>query len=81
MNKGVENKIKYIMSSVFGIHKNEIHDNVSPDTVESWDSLKHMDLIVSLEEEFEIEFSDEEIIKMMNYKSIREITCIQVHAK
>ena len=48
-------------------------DDASPDTIESWDSLKHMNLIVALEEEFKTEFSDDNIIEMMNYKLIIEV--------
>ena len=70
MDNSVEDRLKNIMSSVFGIPKNDIHDNASPDTIDSWDSLKHMNLIIALEEEFETEFGDSDIIEMMNYKLI-----------
>ena len=48
----------------------DIDDNTSPDTLESWDSLKHMNLIIALEEEFLVDLSDEDIIEMINYKLI-----------
>ncbi len=70
MNSGVESRIKGVMSPVFGISEDEIEDTASPDTIETWDSLKHINLIVALEEEFNVEFSDEEIFDMMNYKLI-----------
>jgi len=70
MDNSVEDRLKNVMSSVFGIHKNDIQDDASPDTIESWDSLKHMNLIVALEEEFETVFGDNDIIEMMNYKLI-----------
>jgi len=35
--------------------------NVSVDTVEKWDSLQHLNLVLVLEEEFNISFSDQEI--------------------
>ena len=41
--------------------------------VESWDSLKHMNLVVSLEQQFNIEFSTEEIIEMKNLNDIYNI--------
>ena len=69
----MEDRIKYVMSTVFEIPVEQIKDDSSPDTIESWDSLKHMNLVVALEEEFEIEFMDDEIIEMMNYKLIKEI--------
>ena len=70
MDNSVEDRLKNVMSSVFGIPKNDIRDDASPDTIDSWDSLKHMNLIVALEEEFETEFEDSDIIEMMNYKLI-----------
>ena len=69
----VEDRIKNVMSAVFEIPVNQIKDNSSADTIESWDSLKHMNLVVALEEEFEIELTDDEIIEMMNYLLIIEV--------
>ena len=60
MGNMVEGRIKNVMSAVFEIPVDQIKDNSSLDTIESWDSLKHMNLVVALEEEFE--FSDDGII-------------------
>ena len=68
-----EESIKNVMSAVFEIPEEQIKDDSSPDTIESWDSLKHMNLIVALEEEFEVEFTDDEILEMMNYALIESI--------
>jgi acyl carrier protein len=73
MGNMVEDRIKNVMSAVFEIPVNQIKDNSSADTIESWDSLKHMNLVVALEEEFEIELTDDEIIEMMNYLLIIEV--------
>jgi acyl carrier protein len=69
----MDNHLKNVMSAVFEIPINEIDQNSSPDNVESWDSLKHMNLVVALEEEFNIEFTDDEIVKMMNLSQIKSI--------
>jgi len=69
----MENKIKKVMSAVFDMPVEEINNESSPDTIESWDSLKHMNLVVALEEEFEIEFTLEQIIEMVNYSLIKII--------
>lgn len=66
----MEQKIKSVMASVFHLNANEISDDASPDTIEQWDSLRHMHLIVGLEEEFGVTFKEDEIIEMMNYKLI-----------
>jgi len=73
MGNMVEGRIKNVMSAVFEIPVEQIKENSSPDTIGSWDSLKHMNLVVALEEEFNTEFTDDEIIEMMNYPLIVEV--------
>ena len=66
-------RIKNVMSLVFELPIKDISKNSSPETIETWDSLKHMNLVIALEEEFKIEFSDDEILEMMDYSSIETI--------
>jgi acyl carrier protein len=73
----MEEKIKNIMASVFKCDVSEIDENASPDTIEHWDSLGHMNLVVALEEEFNFTFQEDEIVDMLNYKLI----CITVKSK
>lgn len=69
----MEDRIKNVMAAIFEISADEINDDSSPDNVKSWDSLKHMNLIVALEEEFGVQFKDDEIVEMMNYSLIKLI--------
>jgi len=55
---------------VFEIPIDQISEDSSPDTIESWDSLKHMNLVIALEEEFDCQFSDSEILDLLSYKLI-----------
>lgn len=56
------------MASVFGINEADIDEHASPATIEQWDSLRHMNLVLALEDEFGVSFSDEDITQMMNFK-------------
>ena len=69
----IEVRIKQVMSDVFNIDINSINDTSSPDNIENWDSLKHMNLIIALEEEFGVIFDDQEIVDSMNYALIVNI--------
>lgn len=69
----MENRVKKVIAEILDIEINSINDNTSPETVESWDSLKQMNIIVALEEEFDIEFSDEDIVEMLNFRLICEV--------
>jgi len=73
MKNNIKERIKNVMSAVFTISKNQIKDDASPDSIDSWDSLKHMNLVVALEEEFKIQFSDDEITDTTNYTSFVSI--------
>ena len=66
----IKNKIKIVMSAVFDVPVEEITEISSSDTIESWDSLKHLNLILALEEEFDISIPDEEVGNLFNYKLI-----------
>jgi acyl carrier protein len=69
----MEDKINEVISNIFGTPLNEINGQSSPDTIENWDSINHMKLITALEEEFDVEFTDEEILEMQNVKLIKYI--------
>ena len=66
----MENRIKKIMSNVFNINVDSINNESSPDNIENWDSLKHMNLIIALEEDFDIEFDDNDIENLLNFQLI-----------
>ncbi len=66
----MEDRIKAVVSAVLNISIDDINNDSSPDTIESWDSLKHMNLIVALEEEFEIIFDEEDFEDMLNFQLI-----------
>ena len=73
MEKKLEDKLKKIFSEVFEIKISEINDDSSADNVKKWDSLNHTNLILSLEDEFKISFTADEIIDMLNFKLIKII--------
>ena len=67
----VDEKIRQVMAAVFEIDAVFISEDSSPDTIEIWDSLHHMNLVVALEEEFGVVFDDEQIGDLLNYKLIK----------
>ena len=66
----MKNKILNIMSNVFEIDIDQLSDNVSPQIVEQWTSLRHLQLIVSLENEFNVTFNNSDLFTMTNLESI-----------
>ena len=66
----VDNRVKNVMSVVFEIPADAITEDSSSDTIENWDSIRHLNLILALEEEFEVSIPDEEVGNLVNYKLI-----------
>ena len=69
----MENRIKKVMSAVFEIPNIEISEASTMDTIESWDSLKHMNLVIALEDEFQITIPDEEVGNLLSFSLIKLI--------
>jgi acyl carrier protein len=69
----IELSIQAIMSNVFEVDKELIDIESSQDDIDNWDSLNQLDLIVSLEEEFDIVFPIEDIGNLVSCKLIKVI--------
>jgi len=68
----VKEKVFDIIAQVMNVPIESVTEESSPESIETWDSLKHMSLILTLEEEFGVQFSDEEIVTMLNVGLILE---------
>lgn len=62
----MEEKVKQIVSNVMAVPVDSLQNDSSPDTVDSWDSIRHMNLMLALEEAFQVTFSEEQITMMMS---------------
>jgi acyl carrier protein len=69
----INDKIRNVMAVVFEMELDQISYNAEPGVISSWDSLRHMNLIVALEEEFGIQFTDDEMTDLLNFKLISAI--------
>jgi len=68
-----EDRLTQTVAEVFGVNPYLLSEESSPSTVSSWDSLGHLNLVIALEEEFEVNLSAEEVLAMRNMGSIRRI--------
>ena len=66
-------KILQVMSNVFEVELASLSEDSSIDNIENWDSIRHLNLILALEEEFNITIPDEEVGDLVNYRLIELI--------
>ena len=69
----MEEKLKNIFCAVLMVAPEEVDDNSSPDTISAWDSLAHMNLVVAIEEEFNVKLRDQDVVEMLNFEVIKVI--------
>lgn len=68
-----EAQLKQVLADVFGVDVSAINDEASVDTIEKWDSLNHLNLVLALEEQFKVSLSEEQIVEMLNYPLVRAV--------
>ena len=62
-----------ILKEVFGLKDAELRPSLTRDDVGSWDSLRQMDLVLSLEQEFGVTLEMADIVRMESVASIEEV--------
>jgi len=62
----VFDQIRTMASDLFGVPVERITSDSSPQTLEAWDSIQHLNLVLAVEEKFSLQLSPEEIERMTN---------------
>lgn len=66
-------QLNEIFERILLISSNELEQDIQMEQVSGWDSLKHMELITSIENTFQIQLTMEEIAGMRSTGVIKEI--------
>ncbi|MCB1203766.1 MAG: acyl carrier protein [Verrucomicrobiae bacterium] len=67
----LEARLHDLLSKVLGIPPGSISDDLSPDNTPEWSSIAHLNLILAIEDEFDIQLSPEETLEMLSVRLIR----------
>ena len=69
----MKEKLFSLLSEVFEIKEINISMEMTKDDIDYWDSLRQMDLVVSIEKEFEITLEIDDIVAMNSIQAIFEV--------
>jgi acyl carrier protein len=69
----IHRQVIEIMASTFKIDATKIPENADPSTLSEWDSIKHLSLIIAIEEHFQIRFTDDESLELISLPLIVHI--------
>ena len=65
-----EDEVRRIMAEVLEISADRIASNASMKTLEAWDSLHHLQLILALESGLDVSFSPDETVEITSLPAI-----------
>jgi len=66
----MSSKVFEIVARIMGLPVDAVSLESSPETLENWDSLRHMKLILAIEESLGVQFSDEDIVSIKNVQDL-----------
>lgn len=66
-------EVKEILARVFEIDILTISDNATQKDISKWDSLQHLNLIVEIEDVYDISIDPEDISEMLSIEKIIEV--------
>ena len=67
-----DSKLKEIFETVLELEPEEYSENISTDSTEKWDSIKHLLLMSTLEQEFSVSFDDNDLLNLTSFQNIKK---------
>jgi acyl carrier protein len=62
-----------VLARVFGVPASQLHDDASPDSVPTWDSLAHMTMLVELEREYGVSIAPIDAIEAKSVGAVKQM--------
>lgn len=73
MNDTIFAQVQTIAADVFRVPKSSLTATASPIQIEAWDSIQNVNLVMSLEQQFSIQFDIEDLEKMKTIGDIADV--------
>jgi acyl carrier protein len=69
----VQERVRTVLATMLQLPESQITAEASSETLEKWDSIAHMNVMLALEETFSVSFTDNEI---MRYRSFGDLSTL-----
>ncbi|HEY0810186.1 MAG TPA: acyl carrier protein [Longimicrobiales bacterium] len=63
-------RVRQLMGAVFGVAVTALGSDASSATIAEWDSVRHLQLMLALEEEFNLQFEVDELVSLRSFALI-----------
>ena len=65
-------RVRHILGVVLEMPEPQIHEHLSAEETSNWDSIRHLNLVMALEEAFGVSFSSDELGRLTSYRAIAD---------
>jgi acyl carrier protein len=79
LTSSIFDQVQSLASDLFAIPYTKIDRASSPETIESWDSVQHLNLVLALEEKFHLQLVPEEIEQMKTIGDVVKLVEGKLH--
>ena len=69
----VTDRVAKVFADVLQIDASAIRDDTSPDNTPQWDSMAAVNLVLAIEDEFDVKLSTKEIVSMRSIEIVRKV--------
>lgn len=69
----LDEKVRVVLADILQVPAATITDDLAMQDVDAWNSLKHMEVIASLEDTFCLQLNFEEIVTMQSVANIKRV--------
>lgn len=66
-------RLEEVIADVLKLPPTDVTEDTSPKTVSAWDSLKHIELVMTVEEASGVSFSPAEVVTLTSVREIRQL--------
>jgi acyl carrier protein len=73
MDDATFQQIRSIAADVLDLDPAKLTPASSPESIESWDSVQHLSLVLALEQKYDLQFEPSEIDSMKNLGAIADV--------
>lgn len=73
MSAQLWDRVRAIAADMLEVPASKITPAASPESLDTWDSVHHLNLVIALEQEFGLQFEPEEIDQMKDIQHILDI--------
>ena len=78
MTSSIDKKVLKIFSILMDVSIKNLNKNSNPDTIENWDSLSHVKMIMEIESEFNIDLLPDEAMDIFSIDDVIKIVISKI---